>query len=433
MTQRIPCQNGDCPASILPATVLKTGGLCMPCYQEQERRKRQAYIEQHRKDVDLYEGLTDPVEVLKIMHSKHVHDPLIRYVPYPLNREQIYAALSGEDAERMKAYAISLLDDDDEEKSVDILLSLLCYNNLCLTDCVPVLLEHQLYYPGILFKDASAEVRNQLLEQVEQDRENRNHLLLALAWIGDGQVVQRFHRWRQQPPRWAEELYVSPEGYSLEAGWELTEDGVRRDLFYKAGFAIELAAERLDSDLAGHEPARFLGTSPQVCPWCGGGITRLMELRRDHPSISGLSLEEDWLKVDTCLSCDCYGVVYMEIGAQGEPCWSKYNQVSQGLPETQPVEDNDDYSAIASRLYLADQLRNGYYAVEWTLEPAASQVGGHPTWIQDAEYPACPCCSGTMSFIGQLDWSQLEPYGEGIQYMFMCAKDKITATLYQQS
>jgi hypothetical protein len=71
--------------------------------------------------------------------------------------------------------------------------------------------------------------------------------------------------------------------------------------------------------------------------------------------------------------------------------------------------------------------------VEWTLEPAASQVGGHPTWIQDAEYPACPCCSEKMMFIAQLDGSQLGPYGEGIYYMFICPEDKITATVYQQS
>lgn len=88
----------------------------MPCYQEQERRKRQAYIEQHRRDVDLYKGIADPVEVLKIMHAKQAYDPLIRYLPYPLNREQVYSALSGEDAERMKVYALELLGAGDEDQ-----------------------------------------------------------------------------------------------------------------------------------------------------------------------------------------------------------------------------------------------------------------------------------------------------------------------------
>ncbi|WP_438496493.1 DUF1963 domain-containing protein [Paenibacillus sp. IHBB 3054] len=433
MTERIPCQSQDCAATILPATAHKTGGFCMPCYQAQERRKRQAYIEQHRRDVDLYKGIADPVEVLKIMHTKQAYDPLIRYLPYPLNREQVYSALSGGDAQRMKAYALDLLSAGDEETSVDILLSLLCYNNVRLTDCIPALIGHELYYPGILYKDASAEVRDQLLEQVEQDNENRNHLLLALAWIGDGRIVQQFQQWREQPPQWAKELFVSPDQYSLEAGWKLTEAGVRRDLFSHTGFAIERAAEPLNADLAANEPARFLGAGPEECPWCGSGFTRLMELRNNHPSVRDLALADEWLKVDTCLSCGSYSVIYMETGVQEEPRWSIYNQAPQPLPDLNLGDDNDEYLAAAPRLHLAAQPRNAYHAVEWTLEPAASQVGGHPTWIQDAEYPACPCCSENMIFIAQLDWSQLGPYGEGIYYMFICPKDKITATVYQQS
>ena len=38
-----------------------------------------------------------------------------------------------------------------------------------------------------------------------------------------------------------------------------------------------------------------------------------------------------------------------------------------------------------------------------------------------------------MTFIGQLDWEQIEEYGEGIYYMFLCADCKVTATLFQQT
>ncbi|WP_251037568.1 hypothetical protein [Paenibacillus albidus] len=66
MTERVPCRNEGCKAMILPATALKTGGTCMPCQQEKARRERQAYIEQHRRYVDLYEGINDPVEILPL-------------------------------------------------------------------------------------------------------------------------------------------------------------------------------------------------------------------------------------------------------------------------------------------------------------------------------------------------------------------------------
>ena len=68
MTERIPCVNEGCDHKILPATAAKTGGYCMPCKQEMEREAYQRYIEANRRDVDLYEGITDAVQVLKIMH-----------------------------------------------------------------------------------------------------------------------------------------------------------------------------------------------------------------------------------------------------------------------------------------------------------------------------------------------------------------------------
>ncbi|WP_410771463.1 hypothetical protein [Fontibacillus sp. BL9] len=73
MTERLPCKSEGCKATILPATAAKTGGYCMPCVQEQEQRKRQAYIEAHRKTVNLFEGLTDPVEILKLKHAPRRH------------------------------------------------------------------------------------------------------------------------------------------------------------------------------------------------------------------------------------------------------------------------------------------------------------------------------------------------------------------------
>lgn len=89
MTERIPCIREGCPSTILPATAARTSGYCMPCKQEMEREAHQRYIEANRRDVNLYEGMTDPVEILKIMHTRQVHDPLIRYVAYEHSKEEV--------------------------------------------------------------------------------------------------------------------------------------------------------------------------------------------------------------------------------------------------------------------------------------------------------------------------------------------------------
>ncbi|MNI45232.1 hypothetical protein D3C73_996510 [compost metagenome] len=86
-----------------------------------------------------------------------------------------------------------------------------------------------------------------------------------------------------------------------------------------------------------------------------------------------------------------------------------------------------------SVLALAAEPQSPFYAAAWMLEQKNSQIGGHPGWVQDAEYPVCPCCGTAMIFIGQLDSADFDEYGEGIFYMFICTEDQMTATVYQQS
>jgi len=38
-----------------------------------------------------------------------------------------------------------------------------------------------------------------------------------------------------------------------------------------------------------------------------------------------------------------------------------------------------------------------------------------------------------MKFIGQIAWEDIEEYGEGIYYTFVCEECKVGATNYQQS
>lgn len=61
-----------------------------------------------------------------------------------------------------------------------------------------------------------------------------------------------------------------------------------------------------------------------------------------------------------------------------------------------------------------------------------SQVGGHPSWEQDAEYPRCPSCQQRMAFIAQLSNEDFE-VAEGIYYAFLCRPCQTAATHYQQT
>ncbi|MEK5163881.1 DUF1963 domain-containing protein [Paenibacillus sp. FSL R5-0527] len=428
MTERIPCKTEGCRATILPATAAKTGGFCMPCHQWQARQKEQAYIEQHRRTVNLYEGLTDRVDILKLMHAPRRYDPLIQYVPYPLSKEELYVSLTGEEANRMLEYAVELLGADDQDTGMDILSSLVCYRNENIAGCLPILLELGVYDPAMVFKDALPELRDLLLEQVEGDDGNRNQILLGLAWIGDPIVVGRFYEWRLNPPQWTERLYVAPEIYALYAGWELTADGERRDLVHSLNYAIKLT-DAPKEPAAAASAARFLTTSETGCPWCGGKLTTLMDADASHPALSYLGLPQERLQVETCERCGCFGIIYMELDGQGAPVWSRFNEEPDYLPFFDP---EDSVVVPGLKPVLSSEPRSPYHASLWTLAQKDSQIGGHPSWVQDAEYPDCPCCDKRMRFIGQVDWADFN-LGEGIFYMFICPEDMLTATVYQQS
>ncbi|PQP83294.1 DUF1963 domain-containing protein [Paenibacillus sp. PCH8] len=434
MTERISCIREGCINTILPATAARTGGYCMPCKQEMEREERQNYMEANRRDVDLYADITDPVEIIKIMHEPQVRNPLIRYVPYERSKEQVYLSLSTDQQDEIKDYAMHLIRTGDEDTGKDILLYLVCYHDLSLTAEIPELLEQEIYYPAILYQSASAEMRDRLLQQVNTDDENRNHILLMLAYIGDDVVVQQFRQWRQSPPTWSSELYVAPEHYTTEAGWELTKDGQRRELFTTPSYSLYKVKESEATNVAITEDSlSMLTSSINCCPWCGSALTTLINLDVKHPALRDVSWHAQRLQIQTCVICSSYGVVYMERDAAGEPLWSSHNVMPVGADDIDPEDYVKLTPDVGRQFRIANASRHAFHASEWAMEPSLSQVGGHPGWVQDAEYRICLRCSTRMKAVAQLDWGEVEAYGEGMYYMFICEPCQMTAVSYQQS
>ena len=431
MTERIPCRMEGCSATILPSTAAKTNGICMSCHQEQERKKRVAYIEKNRKTVNLYEGIADQVDILKVMHAPRKYDPLIQYVPFPIRKEKLYVSLSNQDAQRMLKYAMELLAVNKESEAQDILLALVCYRDDNIAIALPELIQRGLFQDPILFKDAPQDIRDQLIERVLWDEDNRNHLLLALGWIGDEMIINQFRAWQMHQPKWAEQLYVTPETYAVDGGWELTSNGERRNLINPLCYAIRQTDQQDDIEVVPEEHhVRFLETSHSTCPWCNRKLTKLMVVASSHPAVQYLDLAMENLEVITCELCGSFSTIYMELDNDGIPVWSRYNQKPVYLPDT---DDVNSITETSPHLVLSKEAQSPYFAAVWAISQLDSQIGGHPSWVQDPDYPVCPCCERRMQFLGQIDYADFDEYAEGIYYMFICPKDRITATNYQQS
>ncbi len=394
----------------------------MPCYQQKKALEHQAYIEQNRKEVNRYAGIDDPVEILKIMHGPRKFDPLIREVPYPRTAQEIYQGLTEEERGRMESYAVDLLEEDTDQAEM-ILLSLACFTVGEIRQGLEAFMREEMYHPAILFKEAGPDIREQLIEKVGSDAANRNHLLLALAWIGDEAVVKQFAAWRESPPEWTSALYQPPEAYARFAGWELDAEGGQRWLFHRECYPFKVAE-------APGAPAAvtMLQTGTHSCPWCGDGLTVLFDFDLQHPQLGFMKLPGKRLRIAACMLCNCYGTVYMKADLEGGYSWSEYNVVPDYLPE----HGGGTYEADWREMRLSGQPAGTYESAEWTLEAPASQIGGHPAWIQDADYPDCPCCSRTMTFVAQADMGQVAE-DEGIYYAFVCPECLITAVNYQQT
>jgi len=341
-----------------------------------------------------------------------------------------YRVLSQDEARELGRLAVPLLDsgnEKDRDTAEGIFVSLSCLIPGSLADLHEALVEREVFYPEEIFLGADAQSRDALIHRVAWDEQNRNHLLTALAWIGDAAVQQQFRLWRDAPPLWRDKLYIPPEAYAQQAGWVLTAEGERRDLFFQTCDTLVRLPET-ESAPAGN-PVTVIEAFPEKCRWCEWEMTTLFDFALASPQLNFLNLQGERLRVVMCDRCSGFTNIFMDVDTNGESAWAEGNV----RPEFIGWE-RDDYERLpVNRMILGRKRRTPYEAHWRVLEEGHSQVGGHPAWIQDAEYPRCPGCEELMTFIAQLQTDDLDDYDEGTNFAFYCGRCSKATTVYQQT
>lgn len=425
--KRVPCKNKNCNKTILELTAKKTGGYCYPCYNAMQAEQRREYIIKNRKDINLYEGISDPVEIIKIMHQKKEYNPLITYIDYPKTKEEMYAELSTNDVERLKKYAMELYKKDDD-KWQDILLHLVCFRGANIDECLKVLITDCKIYEPSLFKNASDDIAKLLIAKLNCENEDIrvNHILISLAMIGNDRVVKLFNEWKENEPEFSEKLYLKPYEYSFEGGWKLDGNGKRKNLYYKKSYGVKKGISLKSS------PVSFFDRQNEKCEWCKRKLTSLFTIDLHDENMNFLNLEGNKISIAICENCTgYYGAIYTNVDTNGNVTWSEYNTKPEYLDAC--GEDEFEEYEYNHKIYIDDNAKTENYAVNQFLDVKFTKIGGMPTWIQDAEYPKCPKCGEEMMFVGQVSMEDFEEYGEGIYYGFLCSQCKIAATTYQQT
>jgi len=332
-----------------------------------------------------------------------------------------YLSLDSDELAELASSAISRIETGSSDYDAT-LCCIACLRPGSLSPFHDRLVQRQILYPGVIFWQANPEIARRLLPLCEEE-DLCNHALVALAWIGDLTVQDAFAQWRAHPPRWVEKLYVPPHRYAEEAGWELTPEGGRRDLFSRIAYPLVCPnTTRRVSDLV-----RVGIPTEDVCPWCAWNLIGML-----HFNDIGNVLQNEWkgaVRVLTCHVCSCYGHIFAKRNIKNFATWHSMN----AKPEYLPPDSSDWEPFPESPLVMANETRHFMETANWMLPDVSfSQVGGLPTWIQDAEYPTCPECSKKTPFIGQISNEDFEE-AEGIYYVFYCQGCGVTATSYQQS
>ena len=327
-----------------------------------------------------------------------------------------------------RALAVEFMDTNPAERETeDFLLRLGAFVPGSLVDVQDRLVDRKILWPTFLLSGASPSVRDRLLSAIEQPDANVNRLLMALAWIGDDVVVDTFDKWKSSVPTWANYLNVTADRYTLEAGWTMTAGGKRRDLYHTTCHPLI----KPDADAMTIESGAAVDIqSPQtaLCGWCGQKLVNLLDIDLTCPEVGFLGFSGRRLNIASCVRCTGYCTIFTDIDFHGKSIWRDDNE--------KPSYNGGDGGAWefeTMRWTIGPPRRSPFEAHPSIMYRGASQLGGFPSWEQDADFPNCPQCKQYMTFVGQLAGSDLYEYGEGFTYAFVCAECGTAGTVYQQT
>ncbi len=346
-----------------------------------------------------------------------------------VSNPEAYYSLS---AQQGREIAFAAIERYDTRPEVDDFLPQEVLTNLA--DVVPgslkglthLLLERDLAFAqNQIFREADAATRDQIIALLESGTStyySREDLLSALAWIGDERVQACFQSWRDHPPAWRAELIYPPDHYAMYGGWELTQQGHRRDLYYLTNYDLVPAGTAPAETLL--RPVETIVPHEGVCGWCERPLLTLFAINLQRSRLAFLAGER--LRIAMCMNCTLQGEhIFTDVDGNGTSRWSSLNG---DRPAHLRFFDEEDISANSlpqRQLVLGVARRTPYIS-------HGSHLGGCPLWVQYPEYPHCPGCQQTMVFVGQYEPYHVN-YIEGIIYAFLCTKCGLATVGYQQT
>lgn len=274
------------------------------------------------------------------------------------------------------------------------------------------LLDRELFNWAAHFYQADLEICEELAGRLQRETDGlkKYNLVEALAWAG-GETAQKILWEHAHDPllfvsdRWTEVKDVIPT-----AGWELTQAGKRRDLFFTGSYTLQFVKRQGPEGAADH------------CPWCSRPLQTPFQLDMSDPRLHFLGLADQEIQVATCFNCVQFAPLWMDSDTRGRASWSPANVRPDTLENFETTLEVEE-AFMQYRLQIGTPVRSPYELAAW-LPGSPNRLGGFPGWVQDPDYPVCPACQKRMKFLAQFDLY-------GVYYAFMCPKCGTTAATSQ--
>jgi hypothetical protein len=302
---------------------------------------------------------------------------------------------------------------EEDDEAIEALTAQAVLDPASLTPYLFRLLEAEVYWPQALYRAAGENFQRELVTRIDAGHERLYALLLILGHTRGPVAEQAFRRWLSQPPPGAGELGVEVAEFCRSGGWDIRSGGVH-----------ELCGADAYRLVLRHDERAW---TKGVCPWCASSLWTALDVDTADPQVAEAVAHTGWrgrLRIITCYFCSCYGTTYADVTPLGGMGWS----LRTTRPEYLPTAAEEPPRL---RFTLGERRPTPYAGSAW--ERGGSTLGGHPDWIQDPAYPYCAACGEVMDYVGLVQCSDVDEFGEGSSYLFLHSGCRLAAVVYQQS
>lgn len=334
-----------------------------------------------------------------------------------------YESLTAEQWQGKLHNVIARIDEVNEWKEIyKDFYAMLAYTDLDLSAVATAALEQKIYYPGLLYRDATSEVQEELIRLLLQPDISSNeagHLMLCLAAAEGERVAEVFAQLEREPLPWRNQLYVGPAIYAQQHGWGFNSKNERVQLHYEQCYALLPGEVREEVAEAGKL------REEEYCSDCGCQLVDILRLDGRDARLSFLQVD-GVLNIPVCPNCCTMNeknvVQYDEVG--------NCTMIVDGSGEGNYVSAEDLQTMDQMILTLTKTSLPKYYACGGD---EVITIGGQPDWIQDAQIDACPSCEEWMVFMAAVPWSAIYDSAEGTLYIEHCPDCRMISMHHQQT